>query len=58
MEQITVNKQDLQQLVENFYEACELCDELNIYEWDEGDESMQKMKIFVNERFGRKLENI
>jgi hypothetical protein len=57
METVEVKKEDLQQLVSNFFEACSLADEMDIYEWAEGDESMQEMKQWVEEKFGRKLEN-
>ena len=55
---MNVDKEKLQQLVDNFYEACSLCDELDIYEFEEADESMQEMKEWVNENFGRDLENV
>lgn len=52
---VTIEKKKLQQLLDNFYEVCSLCDELNIYEFEEGDESMQKMKEWVKTEFGRKI---
>ena len=57
-DKIEVSVEKLQKLVDNFYEACSLCDEMNIYEFPEGDESMQEMKSWVNENFGRKLNKI
>ncbi len=50
-----IEKEKLQQLLDNFYGICSLCDEMDIYEFPEGDESMQEMKKWVNENFGRKL---
>jgi len=41
---VLVKKETLQKLVSNFYEVCSLADEMNIYEFPEGDEEMQKMK--------------
>lgn len=53
---VTVDREKLQKLLDNFFEVCSLCDELDIYEWEDGDESMQEMKVWVNEHFGRKLK--
>lgn len=55
---IEIDESTLQQLVSNFYKVCSLCDELDIYEWEEGDDSMQEMKEWANTNFGRKLEKI
>lgn len=46
-----VEQEKVKQLVEYFNEACSLCDELDIYEHDELDESMQEMKQWVAENF-------
>ena len=54
-ETVTIEKEKLQQLLDNFFRACAFCDELNIYEWEEGDETMQEMKSWTEENFGRKL---
>jgi hypothetical protein len=53
---VTVDREKLQKLLDNFFEVCSLCDELDIYEWEDGDKSMQEMKEWVNEHFGRKLK--
>ena len=58
MEKIEVNKEDSEKLVSNFFNACSLADEMDIYEWAEGDEEMQNMKQWVEENFGRKLEKV
>lgn len=55
---VIIKKEKLQQLINNFFEVCSLCDEMNIYEFEEGDASMQEMKEWVKTNFGRKLENI
>ena len=55
---VSIEREKLQELVDNFFEACSLCDELNIYEFEEGDASMQEMKEWVTETFGRRLELI
>lgn len=52
---VLVKKEDLQQLVDNFYEVCSLADEMDIYEFEEGDESMQEMKSWVDDKFGREI---
>jgi hypothetical protein len=49
-----VEKEKLQELVNNFYRLCGFCDELNIYEHEELDESMQEMKDWVKANFVRK----
>lgn len=53
---ITLYKEKLQKLLDNFFEVCSYCDELNIYEFPEADEDMQEMKNWVIENFGRKIE--
>jgi len=53
-----IEKAKLQKLVSNFYEVCSLCDEMNIYEFPEGDEAMQEMVEWVDENFGRKLNKL
>jgi len=55
---VNIKRKDLQKLVDNFFEACSLCDELNIYEFEEGDASMQEMKEWVEKKFGRRLEKV
>lgn len=52
---ITVSKEKLQKLLDNFYEMCNICDELDIYEHNELDESMQEAQKEINEIFGRKI---
>ena len=52
---VLVNKEDLQQLVSNFYSVCSLADQMNIYEFPEGDEHMQEMKSWVNDKFSRTI---
>jgi len=52
---VIVKQKDLQKLVSNFYEVCSLADELNIYEFPEGDKEMQKMKSWVDKKFGREI---
>ena len=56
MEKITISKETLQELLSNFHEVCALCEELDIYEHDMLDESMQQMQEWVNEVFGRKID--
>jgi len=53
---VLVKKKTLQKLVDNFYEVCSLADELNIYEFEEGDEEMQKMKEWTDKKFGREID--
>jgi len=48
---IEINKEKLQTLVKYFYELCGICNELNIGEFEEADEEMQKMKTWVKENF-------
>jgi hypothetical protein len=51
---ITIEREKLQQLLNNFYDVCSLCVDLNIYEHEELDNSMQEMKEWVKTNFGRK----
>ena len=53
---VLVKKETLQKLVSNFYEVCSLADEMDIYEFPEGDEAMQEMKSWTDEKFGRKIK--
>ena len=48
---VEIDKEKLQQLIKNFYDVCSLCDEMNIYEFPEGDEAMQEMQEWVDENF-------
>jgi hypothetical protein len=50
---VTVDKEKLQKLISCFRDVCSLCDELDIYEHKELDESMKEMKEFVNENFNQ-----
>ena len=52
---VIIKEEVLQQLLDNFYEVCSLADEMDIYEWEEGVESMQEMKDWTEEKFGRKI---
>ena len=56
MKEVTISRETLQKLLDNFYEVCNLADEMDIYEFQEGDESMQEMKSWAREKFGRKIE--
>lgn len=53
---VIIKKETLQELVDNFYEVCNLADECDIYEHDELDESMQEMKSWVGDKFGRTIK--
>jgi hypothetical protein len=52
---VLVKKETLQKLLENFYEVCSLADEMDIYEFEEADESMQEMKSWTIEKFGYEI---
>lgn len=52
---VTIKKETLEQLLVNFYEVCSLCDEMDIYEFPEGDDAMQEMKEWAEEKFGREI---
>lgn len=52
---VLVKKETLQKLVSNFYEVCSLADEMDIYQFEEADESMQKMKDWTDKKFGRMI---
>jgi len=56
MSKVTISKKKLQKLLNNFFEVCSLCDELDIYEHEELDESMQEMETWTKETFGRKID--
>ncbi len=53
---VTISKEKLQKLLDNFYEVCSLCDELDIYEFEEADEAMQEMKEWADDTFGREID--
>ena len=55
-ETVTINKKKLQKLLDNFYDVCSLCDELDIYERSELDKSMQKKENWPENNFGRKID--
>jgi len=52
---VVVSRKYLQKLVTNFFRTCSLCDEMDIYEFEEGDQSMQKMKKWVDKKFTRTI---
>ena len=52
---VKISKETLQKLLDNFYEACNLADEMDIYEWEEGDETIQEMKEWTEAKFGREM---
>jgi len=54
-EQITLDKDVVKKLVNNFYKAHQICDELNVYEHPELDDKMEEMKDWVDEQFGGKF---
>ena len=51
-----IEKEKLQQLVDNFYEVCNFCDEMNIYEAEELDAAMQEM--LKDPEVQKKMKNI
>lgn len=57
-DKIEVSVENLQKLIRNFYKVCAFCDELNIYEYEDLDQSMQEMKEWADENFGRELKKI
>ena len=48
-------KEELQQLLDNFFKLCSICDELDIYEIPELEDDMIQMREWVVKNFGRKL---
>lgn len=50
-----MEKEKVQLLLDYFWEAAALCNECDIYEYDNLDEALQEMKKWVDENFGRKL---
>ena len=56
MSNVNISKEKLQKLLDNFYEVCSLCDEMDIYEFEEGDEAMQEMKEWAEDTFGREID--
>ena len=53
---IEIEVEKLQKLVDHFYSMCSIANELDIYEWDEGDAHMGEMKYWVDENFGRTIK--
>ena len=53
---VLIKKETLQELVGNFYKMCSIADECDIYEYDYLDDSMQEMKSWVDDKFGRKID--
>ena len=48
---VTIKKEKLQTLLDNFSRVCSMCDELDIYEHEQMDENMQKMILWTKENF-------
>jgi hypothetical protein len=55
---VTISKELLEKILGNFYKVCSMCDELDIYEHGELENSMQEMKEWTKERFGRKIDKL
>ena len=55
VELVTVEKEKLQKLLNNFYSVCGFCEELNIYEWEEASDDKSEMEDWVKKNFGRKI---
>jgi len=53
---VIIKQEILQKLLDNINEVCSLADEMDIYEFEEGDESMQKMKEWTDKTFGRTID--
>jgi hypothetical protein len=53
---VTIKQETLQKLLDNFFEVCNLADEMDIYEFEEADKSMQEMKEWTDETFGLTIE--
>lgn len=49
---ILVKKETLQELVDNFYEVCDLCNELDVHEHEGLNEKMEQMSSWVTKKFG------
>ena len=59
MEEIVeINKEKLGKLVKYFFEIAAFCNELNIYEYDELNSELSNMKKWVENSYGRRLENL
>jgi len=55
-ETVQISKKKLQKLLNNFYSVCSMCDELDIYEHQELDKSMQKKEEWAEKNFGRDID--
>jgi hypothetical protein len=53
---VKISKKKLQKLLDSFFEMCNHCDELDIYEHEELDKSMQKMQKWAEKNFGRDID--
>lgn len=53
---VIIKAKTLQKLLDNFNEVSSMCDELNIYEHDELDEDLQKMKKWTSKKFGNTID--
>lgn len=51
MNEIKIEQEKIQQLLDNFFEVCQLCDACDIYEHEELDIYMQEMKQWVIDNF-------
>jgi hypothetical protein len=55
---VIIKEETLQQLLDNFYEVCDIAEEVNKYEFEDGDEAlfqMQEMKDWTDDKFGRTI---
>jgi hypothetical protein len=56
MNTVKINKEILQKLLDNFHEVCGLANEMDIYEFREGDRRMQRMKKWADANFGYEIK--
>lgn len=53
---VTISRETLQKLLDNLYEVCSICDELDIYEHSRLDEAMQEAQEWAENKFGRTID--
>jgi hypothetical protein len=53
---VTISQEKLQKLVTKFYDICNICEELDVYEHKGLDKSLQKKESWVDKHFGREID--
>jgi hypothetical protein len=53
---VSIKKEDLQKLIDNFYRLHSISDEMHLYIFEGVNHLMNEMKSWTDEKFGREID--